>query len=86
MKKFTLLITSLFSLSLFATSASAVSCKSFSTQAEAQAYFKQHGAKNLDRDNDGIACESNVGGKKAKKATKAKKAKKATKKSSKKKH
>lgn len=82
MKKIPLLIVSLFSLSLFATSASAVSCKSFSTQAEAQAYFNKHGAKKLDRDNDGIACENNVGGKKAKKA---KKAKKSTKKSSKKK-
>lgn len=82
MKKLPLLIASLLSLSLFATSASAVSCKSFSTQAEAQAYFNKHGAKKLDRDNDGIACENNVGGKKAKKA---KKAKKSTKKSSKKK-
>lgn len=76
MKKFTLLIASIFSLSLFSTSASAVSCKSFSTQAEAQAYFNKHGAKKLDRDNDGIACENNVGGKKAKKAKKAKKSNK----------
>lgn len=80
MKKFTLLIASIFSLSLFSTSASAVSCKSFSTQAEAQAYFNKHGAKNLDRDHDGIACENNVGGKKVK----SKKAKKSGKKYSKK--
>lgn len=44
-------------------SAYAVSCKSFSTQAEAQAYFEAHHAKKLDRDHDGIACENNAGGK-----------------------
>lgn len=43
-------------------SAYAVSCKSFSTQAEAQAYFKAHHAKKLDRDHDGIACEHLAGG------------------------
>lgn len=40
-----------------------VSCKSFKTQAEAQAYFETHHAKALDRDHDGIACENNAGGK-----------------------
>lgn len=42
----------------------AVSCKSFATQAQAQQYFnsKQAGYKKLDRDRDGIACESNRGG------------------------
>lgn len=49
----------------------AKSCKDFATQAEAQAYFKAHNAKNLDRDNDGIACENGAGGKKASKKNKA---------------
>jgi hypothetical protein len=36
-------------------------CKNFSSQREAQAYFESHGPGDpdrLDRDNDGIACES----------------------------
>ncbi len=32
-------------------------CDAFATQSEAQAYFEAHNASNLDRDNDGIACE-----------------------------
>lgn len=54
MKK-TLFITilSMFSLS----SAYAVNCQSFGTQAEAQVYFNVNHAKKLDRDHDGIACE-----------------------------
>lgn len=32
-------------------------CADFDTQSEAQAYFNQHNATNLDGDNDGIACE-----------------------------
>lgn len=59
---------SVFSLVVLALSLSApamaVSCKSFSSQAQAQQYFnsKQAGYKKLDRDRDGIACESNRGG------------------------
>lgn len=36
-----------------------ISCKSFSSQAEAQAYYnaKKPGYKKLDRDGDGRACE-----------------------------
>ena len=47
--------------------AMAVSCKSFSNQAQAQQYFnaKKAGYKKLDRDRDGIACESNRGGSKS---------------------
>ena len=58
-------------------SAYAVSCKSFSSQAEAQAYFNANGAKKLDRDHDGIACEHLAGGKrgKAKHSTKTTKVK-----------
>jgi len=37
-------------------------CKNFSSQQEAQAYFLSHHAKNLDRDDDGIACEHLRGG------------------------
>lgn len=40
-----------------------VTCKQFATQAEAQAYMQQHGARYLDRDHDGIACEHLTGGK-----------------------
>ena len=32
-------------------------CADFPTQTAAQSYFKSHNAHNLDRDNDGIACE-----------------------------
>ena len=54
-----------------------VMCKQFATQAEAQAYMQQHGARYLDRDHDGIACEHLRGGKrhKVKKARKAYKTK-----------
>lgn len=38
--------------------ARAVSCASFKTQPEAQAYMEKSGAANLDRDRDGIACEA----------------------------
>lgn len=38
--------------------AQAASCKDFSTQQEAQTYFNRTHNGNLDRDNDGIACES----------------------------
>lgn len=38
-------------------SGSKKNCDAFSTQAEAQAYFNKYNATNLDRDNDGIACE-----------------------------
>ena len=44
------------------TTAYAVNCQSFSTQAEAQAYFNANHAKKLDRDHDGIACEHLPGG------------------------
>lgn len=62
MKKSTLLFAVL-TLGLSAP-ALAVSCKSFATQAQAQQYFnaKKSGYKKLDRDRDGIACESNRGG------------------------
>lgn len=40
-----------------------VKCSQFATQAEAQAYMQQHGARYLDRDHDGIACEHLAGGK-----------------------
>lgn len=76
-------IVTLFVTSLAMSSASyAVSCKDFATQADAQAYFNQHGAKKLDRDHDGIACENNRGGKAHKKSgkhTKHSKVKKHTK-------
>ncbi|SSY80108.1 excalibur calcium-binding domain-containing protein [Alysiella crassa] len=51
----------------FSTSAMAVSCKSFSSQAQAQQYFnaKKSGYKKLDRDRDGIACETGHGGSKS---------------------
>lgn len=80
MKKSTLLIAAL-TLSLSAP-AMAVSCKSFSSQAQAQQYFnaQKAGYKKLDRDRDGIACESNRGGSgKATKSAKAKKGKSAKK-------
>lgn len=76
MKKSTLLIAVL-TLGLSAP-AMAVSCKSFGSQAQAQQYFnaKKSGYKKLDRDRDGIACESNRGGSgKATKSAKGKKAK-----------
>lgn len=40
--------------------AGGVVCADFKTQAQAQAYFnaKKPGYKRLDRDKDGIACES----------------------------
>ncbi|MCT8860487.1 excalibur calcium-binding domain-containing protein [Shewanella xiamenensis] len=34
-----------------------INCDSFSTQSEAQIYYKKYNAKQLDKDNDGIACE-----------------------------
>jgi endonuclease YncB( thermonuclease family) len=37
--------------------AQAVTCASFTTQEEAQAYMEQYGARKLDGDKDGIACE-----------------------------
>lgn len=65
MKKSTLLIAVL-TLGLSAP-AMAVSCKSFSSQAQAQQYFnaKKSGYKKLDRDRDGIACETGRGGSKS---------------------
>ena len=39
-------------------SSSKVTCANFSYQEDAQAYFESHNAKQLDRDSDGIACES----------------------------
>lgn len=39
-----------------------VSCKSFKTQSEAQAYYIKYKAKNLDRDRDGQACDCLPGG------------------------
>lgn len=39
-----------------------VSCKSFKTQAEAQAYYNKHKTKSLDRDGDGRACDCLPGG------------------------
>jgi endonuclease YncB( thermonuclease family) len=38
--------------------AQAVTCASFTTQAEAQAYMQRYGATKLDGDRDGVACES----------------------------
>ena len=62
-KSLSLIATTILALT-FSTSAMAVSCKSFSSQAQAQQYFnaKKSGYKKLDRDRDGIACESNRGG------------------------
>lgn len=34
-----------------------VNCDSFTTQGEAQQYYEKNNASQLDRDNDGIACE-----------------------------
>ena len=47
-----------------ASAAGAVSCKSFATHAQAQAYFnaKKPGYKRLDRDKDGSACDCLPGG------------------------
>lgn len=39
-----------------------VSCKSFATQAQAQAYYNKHKARSLDRDGDGRACDCLNGG------------------------
>lgn len=44
------------------TFAKRVSCKSFKTQSDAQAYFVKHKAKSLDRDGDGKACDCLPGG------------------------
>ncbi|HFC8490390.1 TPA: excalibur calcium-binding domain-containing protein [Neisseria subflava] len=41
-----------------------VTCSSFSTQAEAQAYYIKYNAYWLDRDRDGEACECLYGGSK----------------------
>lgn len=53
---------------LFAASAAhaRVSCKAFSSQAEAQAYYdaQKKGYKSLDKDKDGEACECLPGGSK----------------------
>ena len=38
--------------------AARVRCRGFASQEEAQAYMQQHGATYLDRDRDGVACES----------------------------
>jgi len=54
MKK-TLIISSMVLLSSYSI---AVSCKNFSTQQQAQAYFNSHNARGLDRNHDGVACES----------------------------
>lgn len=65
-KSLSLISTTILALT-FSTSAMAVSCKSFGSQAQAQQYFnaKKAGYKKLDRDRDGIACESNRGGSKS---------------------
>ncbi|MDO5053734.1 excalibur calcium-binding domain-containing protein [Pasteurella oralis] len=39
-----------------------VSCKSFKTQAQAQAYMERYAAYHLDGDGDGEACECLPGG------------------------
>lgn len=61
-----LVVTILFTLNglLLSSTASAarVSCKSFKTQAEAQAYFIKHKVKSLDRNGDGKACDCLPGG------------------------
>ena len=44
------------------TFAKRVSCKSFKTQSETQAYFIKHKAKSLDRDGDSKACDCLPGG------------------------
>jgi hypothetical protein len=54
--KKTLIISSMVLVSSY--SVARVSCGDFSTQQQAQSYFENHRAGNLDRDHDGIACES----------------------------
>ena len=51
-------------LAVLPTTSFAVSCKSFKTHAQAQAYFnaKKPGYKRLDRDHDGSACDCLPGG------------------------
>jgi hypothetical protein len=36
----------------------AARCRDFASQEEAQAYYRQHNATELDRDRDGVACEN----------------------------
>ncbi|WGE32770.1 excalibur calcium-binding domain-containing protein [Actinobacillus genomosp. 2] len=54
----------LFSLSLMIPTSFAARCADFSNQQEAQSYMQQTGARNLDRDRDGEACECLPGGSK----------------------
>jgi S-adenosylhomocysteine hydrolase len=63
MKKITTALL-IFLLSLSVLHAKAKHCKDFSTQSEAQKYFKAKGAgwKRLDGDKDGEACECLEGG------------------------
>ncbi len=72
MKKLAILISVALAITSLSMSANArkprVSCKSFSTQAQAQAWYEQRkrsgkkGWKSLDRDKDGEACECLKGG------------------------
>jgi hypothetical protein len=52
-----LLTIALLTLIIPAPQAKAARCGDFASQQEAQAYYEQSGAGNLDRDNDGVACE-----------------------------
>lgn len=61
MKKSILITVALLSLS---STSWAVRCADFSSQQEAQNYMEQHGARKLDRDKDGEACECLPGGSK----------------------
>jgi len=59
--RYTLFMATLISISVISAcgggSSKKVNCDDFDTQPEAQAYFLTNNAENLDRDNDGIACE-----------------------------
>ncbi len=54
----------LLSLSLMIPTSFAARCADFSSQQEAQSYMHQTGARYLDRDGDGEACECLPGGSK----------------------
>ncbi len=79
MKRLAIIALATFSLMLSTTAnAKRISCKSFKTQAEAQAYYNKRkkagksGWKSLDRDRDGIACENGKKGKQKGKKSKNK--------------
>lgn len=64
--KLHVLLTTTLLLSISGVAEARTSCKSFNTQAEAQAYYdaKKKGWKSLDRDKDGEPCECLPGGSK----------------------